>query len=129
MGEKKPIKESTIRQAAERLERFLNNPEVIPFVKRLCDGPGKHIIICESYEGGGFGFVYFLDGKGLQCSTEAMGTWIAYAQQTVPPPAISRCTALEVAREYAQLKGDPRQIVGLIREALVGRLTLMLTEA
>jgi len=127
MAKRHSIKHSTIQQAARQLQRFLDSRQVQLYLKLLC-GKGQHIVICEENEGGGFGCVYFVDRNGLQRSTEAMGLWTAYSKN-VPPPSISHCTVQEVAAAYARLQGDPRRIVGRLKQALGQRFTRTLAEA
>lgn len=126
MAKRRSIKRSTIKQAAQRLQRFLDSGQVRLYLKLLC-GKGQHIVICEESGDGGFGCVYFVDRNGLQRSTEAMGLWTAYSKN-VPPPSINHCTVQEVAAAYARLQGDPRRIVGRLKQALGQRFTQTLSE-
>ena len=88
---------------ARDLATFIANAEGLA-AKALLAASKRHINFGESYEGGGYGQVWFFDGTGFNRSDEAMGTWIAYAKE-VPVPKITPMTA----REAAEAAIDPRR--------------------
>ncbi len=61
----------------------------------------RHVVLAESNEGGGTGYVIFYDGKdGIKESIEAMGIWVAYAQKDdVPKPKVTLLAVSKAAQE------------------------------
>jgi hypothetical protein len=104
-------------EVAAKLEAFLESKDGKAALELLRTS-GRHIIFGESREGGGFGLVWFLDGNGLQESTEPMGTWVAYAQ-TVPEPKLRPITPrLAVEAAVTEGKHKPAEVMSWLEEEI-----------
>ncbi len=67
----------------EQLSLFLDGDEGAT-ARELLAASKSHINLGEDKPTMGYGRVYFLDGTGLHCSTEAMGMLIAYSGSSRP---------------------------------------------
>jgi hypothetical protein len=92
-----------IDQGTIELEQFMRNEGQAAM--ELLQASNRHICFGENYDGGGFGEVYFIDGRGLQKSIEAMGMWVAYRSDIIPKPELSPITARQAIQAAAQHGG------------------------
>lgn len=112
------VMQREIEDAIAGLEEFLKDRG--ESAKRLLAASGRHIIIIEENDGGGYGTVYFFGKDGFQKSVEAMGMWMIYAgKDNVGPPEISPVSALDVVRVFVCLDGrSPKEIIKKIQREL-----------
>lgn len=84
----------------------------------LLSASGRHINFGEERDGGGYGVVYFIDGKGLQQSVEAMGMWTAFSSDVKKPEIsiISARQAIMAAVEHGGI--DTGKVMEWLRSQL-----------
>ena len=89
---------TTVAEISNALSGFLRSAEGIA-ATTLLRASEQFVRLAEANEGGGSGFVIFLDGNGLQESIEAMGMWVAYAKkEDVPKPQLKPISTEEAAQ-------------------------------
>lgn len=105
-----------VQLGAYELQEFMVNEG--HSAMELLKASGRHIILGEDYDGGGYGQVYIMNSDGFRVSTEAMGMWVAYSKNVAPPvltPITPEQTILAAVRQ-GRLK--PREVVDWLRQQL-----------
>jgi len=89
---------TSVSEIADALNNFLHSSEGSAATS-LLRASQQFIRLAEANEGGGFGFVIFLDGDGLKQSIEAMGMWVVYAKKEDVPDPKARLISVEGAAQ------------------------------
>jgi hypothetical protein len=93
---------TSVSEIVDALNSFLHSSEGAAAIA-LLRASHEFVRLAEGYEGGGSGFVIFLDGDGLKESIEAMGLWRVYAKrEDIPNPKEKLMNVREAAQAVVE---------------------------
>jgi hypothetical protein len=111
------LQAAQIAEASRDFEQFLKSPEGLAAMA-LLGAAKRHLIFGEEAEGG-YAYIAFIDGAGLQLSIEPAGTAWAYHKGDLPKPKISSITARgAIQAAVLHTKKKPHEVLAWLRGEL-----------
>lgn len=115
---KPETQENSVQEITTALVHFLDSAEGRA-ASALLIASRRHVVLAESNEGGGTGYVIFYDGRGgIKKSVEAMGSWVAYALPANVPKSKETQLAVTTAAQEIMAASQGRATAERVMENL-----------